>query len=135
MTQIVFGRLGGAVGGFGEGTEGCHIHKGPSVEGPHIQFLPAAVQDLLCHLCRLIGQVEAGGKIIGAAAGDIAQRWRDRKVHKPGDGLIQGSVPTIADDPVKGGPIFPDEAGGIALGRSLPQGYQIVCLAEQGYGV
>ena len=87
-----------------------------------------------CRRRRVIRQVEAGGKIVGAAAGNVSNGWRGGELHGSGNDLVEGSVTAAADHAVKVFAVGQQEPHRIAPGGCLPYADKIPCLAETGDG-
>ena len=132
MAQVVFDGLGRGVGGPGERAEGGHIDKGPAVEGAHVQPSARAAGG---GLHRVRGQGEAGGEIVGTAAGDIAQRRRRVQAHGSPDRFVQRAVPAAADDAVEVRPLRLHDLSGVAGVGGAADGNQVARLAEMGHRV
>ena len=66
VTQSVLGGLWHGVGAAGKGPEGGHIGKVSVVVAAHIQIEGVAVYDALRRLQRRDGDMQAGGKVVGA---------------------------------------------------------------------
>ena len=135
MAQVVLHVLGGAVGGPGKGAEGGHVDEGPAVEAAHVQGPPAAGGDDPGGLQGLIRQMEAGGEVVGAARGDVAQGRRAWQVHQPRDRLVERAVAAAADHGVELPAQLPGQAGSVLPGLGQPQVHQIAGGAEVGHGV
>ena len=130
MSQFIFQPLGRAVGCPRKSTEGSHIDEGAPVECADIQRFSCAGIDADGGAVGIVAKVETGGKIIGAAAGDISDGWRSFKLYSAGDHFVESPVAPEADNAVKGIAILQNEAGGIAPGSGLPHADEIAGLAE-----
>ena len=74
VPQRVFGCLGRGVGGAGKGAEGRHIRKVPVVVPTHVQRVRRTADGGAGGLVHGGGEMQAGGEVVGAAAGQIAQQ-------------------------------------------------------------
>ena len=133
VSQIVLDGLGRAVGGPGKGPEGGHVDKGPAVEGPHVQGAALAGGDAPGGLGRVRGELQAGGKVVGAAAGDVPQGRGIGEAHEAADRLVEGAVPAAADNAVIPCPLRLRQLRGVARVGGLAHGDQIALLAEVGH--
>ena len=72
VAQGVFDALGGGVAGAGKGTEGRHIGEVPLAELACVIGNGSAQNDVLGGLQNVRGELQAGGKIVGGAGGNVA---------------------------------------------------------------
>ncbi len=135
VAQSVFRLLGRGVTGPGEGAEGGHIGKIPLIVPPHIQGNGRTLGDDVRSQVGRRGDVQGGGKVVGAAGGQVAQGRLALQLHKAGDGLVQGAVAAVADHGVKIRPQVPGEAGGVTGALGLPHIHQIATCRQPGDGV
>ena len=135
MSQRVFGGLGGGVGGAGKRTERGHVRKGPLVPQAHIQHLHMLLDDHLCRRCGVIGDVEAGGKVVGAALGKVSQQRRIVPLHETCDGLIEGPVSAGGHHQVILAALPGHGLRGVTGGGGAVDAQQVSRLRENGGGV
>ena len=81
------------------------------------------------------GQREAGGKVVGAASGNVTQGRRGREAHDPSDRLVEGTVSAAADNPVKIASFRLHNFGGMARIGGAAHRNQIALLAEMSHRV
>ena len=84
-------------------------------------------------LGRVRGELQAGGEVVGAAAGDVPQGRGIGEAHEAADRLVEGAVPAAADNAVKLGPLRLRQLRGVARVGGLAHGDQIALLAEVGH--
>ena len=135
MTQGVLGRLGGGVGGPGKGPKGGHIGEIAVVMPPHVQGAGRAGGGRLCRGGQHGVKMQAHGKVVGAAAGQIAQQGPLLQLHKPGQRLVQRAVASGTDHHV----VLPAPPGGDIAGLAARLGdigpYQIAGTGELRHGI
>lgn len=134
MAQVVFDGLGCAVGGSGEGAEGGNVDERASAEVADIQKEAGAGGDAPGGLRRAVGEAEAGGEVVGRAAGDVSEGRGSGEEHEAGDSLIEGTIAAVADDTVEMGAQLGDQLDGVIGALGLTDGEKVVLFAEMGGG-
>ena len=130
MTQRIFGRLGRGVGGARKCAEGRHIRKVPVIVPPNIQRIGNAAGHSPGRGLHRGVEVQAGGKVVGAAVGQIAQRRALLQLHQAGDGLVQRAVAAGADHQIILSAPFGGDVTGLAAGLRDEHPHQIAGAGE-----
>ena len=104
----------------------------PSVARTHVQPPGAAAEHTAGRLGRVGGNLEAGGKIVGAALGQIAQQRRMLQLHQAAGHLVEGAVPAHRHHHVIVAAVFGGVDHGVPGRGRLVQGEQIPALGENG---
>ena len=132
MAQVVFDVLRHGIGGLGKGPEGGDVDEVPVIEAAHVQMPPGAGDNEPGRLHRVGGEPEAGGEVVGAAPGDVAQRRRVSQGHQAVDRLVEGAVPAVAHHKIKAGALLAGQTLGVPGALGLLQAYQISGLGKNG---
>ena len=135
VTQGVLRLLGRGVGRLGKGPEGGHIGEIPSVMGPQIQGMGGALHHRPGRLLHGGGDPQAGGKVVGAAVGQIAHRRAVFQLHQARQRLVEGAVSAGAHHQVIVPAPLGGEAGGVPGGLGQHHPHQVPGPAEGGHGV
>ena len=108
MAEEVLGGLGGGVGGRREGAEGGDIGEvaggmvveSHGMEQTHVDGGLRVADGGAGGLSERSRQTHGHGEIVGASRGDVAQGGTalGGHRHKPRHGLVEGAVPSAADD-------------------------------------
>ena len=81
------------------------------------------------------GQVKAGGKVVGAAVGQVAQQRALRQRHQAGDRFVQSAVAAGADHRIVVGAPLRRHAAGVAAGLRDKDPHQIAGAGKSGYRI
>ena len=92
VPQGVLGGLRGGIGGAGKRAEGGYIHEAALVPPADVQGAGRAAEHGHGGGDRVVGDMEAGGKVVGAALGQIAQQGPLLQAHQAGDDLVERAV-------------------------------------------
>ena len=123
------------VGAAGKGPEGGHIGKVSVVVAAHIQIEGVAVYDALRRLQRRDGDMQAGGKVVGAAVGEIAHLWTLRQLHQAGHHLVEGAVAAGADHQIVCSAQLCRRTGGVSTALGEEYLHQIARLGKAGHRI
>ena len=132
MSQRVFHILRGGVGGAGKRAEGRHIHKDPLPEAADIQLPDLPADNGLGGFGWIGGNLQAGGKVIGAALRQIPYHRRMRQRLKAGDDLVQRAVAAYGHHRVIRAAGLLRNAAGIPGRSSAADAEEIPGVAERG---
>ena len=77
-------------------------------------------------------QIQSVGKVVGAAAGNIAQQGIVTALLQAGDDLVQGAVPAAGDDDVRFAGMIAGKIHGIAALIRHTDGTEIAGTVEDG---
>ena len=135
MAQGVFGGLRRGIGAFRERAERGHIDEIPLVPAANVQLPGRGGHHGLRSHGGLAGDVEAGGKVVGAPLGQIAQQGTPVQPHQAGDHLVQRAVAAHGHHSVVAAAFPGGDLLGLAGGVGAADGQQVARPAENGGGV
>ena len=126
VAKSVLDFLGSGVGCAGERTEGCDVNELAVIELTEIQRVRLTGEELLRCFLHLQRKTEAQGKIVGAAAGKVADGGAGSgQLHDTADGAAEGAVTAAADDEIVLVTKFGGNAGDVTVKLRLADGDQI----------
>ena len=133
MTDNVLHILGRGPGNAGKGTEGSSIAEiTVGTEKPHIQRTRISENDGVAGEQRCKGKLQPAGKIVGAAAGDVAQGRPMTALLQTGDHFIEGAVAAAGHDQIRFTRVCPGKIHRVpALFRYI-NGTEVSRLVEDG---
>lgn len=130
VPQGVLYTLGSGVARAGEGAEGGDIGKIAIAEAADVIWHGSAADDAAHGLKRLRRDVQARGKIVGRAGGDIADGNIAAALQQAVDGLVEGAVAAAADDQLRFVRVVRHGLHGVARAGGDVGGDLIPCLTE-----
>ena len=137
VTEHVLDILRHGIGGARKRAERCDINKIPAAEHTDVQIPLFHAHGSLRRHREIGGDIQACGKVIRAAARQIAHQRAPllRQAHQTVDRFIQRAVAAVADNKIKLRPKLGGKARGVAAALRLLNADQIPRLRVDGHRI